>query len=502
MAQTEEYDIVVVGGGTSGTFAAGKAASEGLEVAVLERKSEEEGGHVACGDAVHNPFNEEEFPGPFDMEEVAERSGVDFNIEKGEYWDEELGVKKVVDFADNPGNVVDRYEWGQALLDQAAEQGAEIYYDTVANDAIQDGKVEGVEAVSNGNPVRFEADLVIDAGGALSVMQDFVDFDELDVEGGTHFENPNYQQFGSAYREIVETEQPVDYDDAIVVKPVPGADTGMAYYWYFPRTSTEINVGLGFQMSEEPLEMPGIIQEDLENRPEYDGAWLKKTLGTEDKLGSALGLRRPLDSAVAPGYIAVGDAAGMVSPTTGKGITGAAISGHSAGRIATEAVSEGDVSEERLWEHNHYIFSEHGEGAKLAAQDVLNVAGSAYELDELRGAVALLPVEPMMDGISGKGGSYDGVDVAKIGAGFAWNNIRHFLRAKAPLVDGFDQLDTSQKRANEVIAELYPVKQLADETREHYQSFPEERDGFDEWQTIRDYIDDRVLEKSGADPKY
>jgi digeranylgeranylglycerophospholipid reductase len=36
---TETYDVVVVGGGTAGSFAAATVAGEGLDVALLERKS-------------------------------------------------------------------------------------------------------------------------------------------------------------------------------------------------------------------------------------------------------------------------------------------------------------------------------------------------------------------------------------------------------------------------------------------------------------------------------
>lgn len=481
----EEHDIVVVGAGTSGTFAGGTAADKGLDVVILERKDEEEAGHIACGDAIHSPSNEndEEFPGPFDMDEVAEQAGVDGNIERGLYWDEELGVEKEVEFSDS-GNVVDRHEWGRALIEQAEKQGAEIHYDTIVNDVVQDEQVEGVKAVRDGEPVQYDADLVIDAGGALSFLQDKVDFKGMD----STFEKPRFSQFASAYREIVETEEDVPYDDALVVKPL--SDTGMGYLWYFPRTPREINAGLGFQMSEEPLDLVDILKDDLEGRPEYEGAEVK------DKLGAALGLRRPLDSAVAPGYIAVGDAAGMVSPTTGKGITGAAISGWSAGEHGAEAVSDGDVSEEALWDHNHYIFSEHGEGAKLAKQDVYNIAGSAYDVDELRGAVALIPVDTLMHGISGDSQSYGFSDVMDVLSGIGRENYRHWR-------DGsFEKLDISQRRANEVIKELYGVFGSAEDLKQHYLEYPDEREDFEDWQEERDILDQEIVDAVGADPKY
>lgn len=488
----EEYDVVVVGGGTSGTFAAGTAAEKGLDVAVLERKTEEEGGHIACGDAIHNPTDPEEFPGPFDMEEVAERSEAENSIRRGLYLDDDIGVEREVPFADNPGNVVDRWAWGKALIDEAEEAGAEIHYDTVVNEVVQDGKVEGVEAVRDGEPVTYSADLVVDATGALSDVQDWVDFEGL--EGDVSFDtNVNYQQFGSAYREIIELDKPLpefegvdDYSDALVVKPTDE----FGYLWYFPRNEKEINVGLGFQMNKEPMKLVEALKQDIQDRPEYQDAEVK------DKLGAALGLRRPYDSAVAPGFMAVGDAAGMVSPTTGKGITGAAISGWSAGEVGGEAVIDGDVSEENLWDHNHYVFSKHGEGAKLAKQDVYNIAGSAYGVDELRGGIALVPMDPVMSAISGSSGDYSWKEVAGVLGGMGKENIKHWRNGT------FDDLDVSQKRANQVINELHDVSGQAEELRQHYEAYPDSREDFEAWKQRRNEIDDEIVEITGADPKY
>ena len=52
MSTSHEYDVVVVGAGTAGCYAAATAAGEGLDVAVVERKTAEEAGHIACGDAL------------------------------------------------------------------------------------------------------------------------------------------------------------------------------------------------------------------------------------------------------------------------------------------------------------------------------------------------------------------------------------------------------------------------------------------------------------------
>lgn len=323
------------------------------------------------------------------MDAIADDEAVliDSNIDQIEFWDEDLDVRKVLPYDEQGSNVVDRYEFGQRLLEQAADNGVEQHYDTVVNEVTQDGRVTGVKAVRDGEPVTYKCDVLIDTAGAQSILQDMVDFDALDTAGDPTFEVPHYTHFGSAYREIIETEKPVSYHNAIVGKPLEE----LGYIWYFPRTPTQINVGLGFQMNKDPIPFADRIRRDLENRPEFQGATVAEKFGTKNKLGSAIALRRPLDSMVAPGYLAAGGAAGTTHPITGKGIRGAAYSGYSAGRAAVQAVEDGDVSEAGLWEHNRWLYREHGEAAKLASWDAYNVAASSMDVNVLRAVAALLP---------------------------------------------------------------------------------------------------------------
>ena len=64
----QSYDIIIVGGGTAGSFAAATAAREGYSVAVLERKTAKEAGNIACGDAVKGKST---FPDVIDLERLA-----------------------------------------------------------------------------------------------------------------------------------------------------------------------------------------------------------------------------------------------------------------------------------------------------------------------------------------------------------------------------------------------------------------------------------------------
>ncbi len=457
---TETRDIIVVGGGTAGCFAAATAAGEGLDVALLERKDRDDAGHIACGDAIKGKST---FPDVIDREYLREESFTNENIRRAMFMNPK-GDNYDIPFQDGSGAVVDRKRYGEVLLEEAERVGADVHYNTVVQDVVQNGRVEGVKAVREDDPVEYEADVVIDAAGALSLLQDKTDF-----EGTTYDTNVDYSQFCSAYREVIETSQPVEYDDAIVFKPTEE----LGYLWYFPRTDREINAGLGFQMNKPPMQLVDVLKRDLEERPEFRNAQVK------DKLGAALPTRRPYDSAVAPGFMSVGDAAGHVNPTTGGGIPGAAKAGHWAAEVATEAISDADVGESALWEYNRQVQT--GFGKRFAAMDLYNIFGSAHDVDELTDIVTALPGEMIID-LMGKKGETSLSFTEKITTGIV----------------------TAVKTRGHwsTLYEAYQVSQLASELKELYNEYPTTPDGLDVWRDRRDAIMDEVYEITGAEPKY
>ena len=493
---SDQRDVIVVGGGIAGCFAAATAAAAGIDVLQLERKPREQGGFIACGDAIKSHRDPQKYPGPIDMAAIAndEAVRIDNNIDQIEFWDEELDVRKVLPY-ESGSNVIDRYEFGQRLLEQAAARGADQHYDTVVNAVIQNGRVTGVEAVRKGEPVTYEADVVIDAAGAQSILQDMIDFEALDTTGDPTFEVPHYTHFGSAYREIIETEQPVDYHNAIVGKPLEE----LGYIWYFPRTPTEINVGLGFQMNTDPIPLADRLRRDLEGRPEYRGATVAERFDNKNKLGSAIALRRPLDSMVAPGYLAAGGGAGTTHPITGKGIRGAAYSGYSAGRAAVQAIEDGDVSEAGLWEHNRWLFREHGEAASLAAWDAYNVAASSLEVNVLRALTALLPEAELREIV----GTSTQVDSLRSKLLVASGLLKNFVAESRK--DTFETLGVGSGELYGAITTLKETRASVAEYERQYERYPADRSRFERWRAERDRIDRafyEALELPPSEHKY
>jgi geranylgeranyl reductase family protein len=454
---THEYDATIVGAGTAGCYAAATMAHEGYDVVVVERKDEDEAGHIACGDALKGASN---FPESIPRSQI-EPAFTNTGVDHGRF---EIPEEDAVLEIPIPGElaVIDRWEYGRRLIEGARSAGADLHYDTVVKDVVQTdaGRVTGVDAIRKGDPATYESDVVIDAAGALSLLQD-----KADLADATFDTNVQYSQFCSAYREIVEVDEPVAWDDALVFKPT---DRAAGYLWYFPRTDTEINVGLGFQMNEEPMELVEALKRDLRTRPEFEGATV------EDKLGAALPTRRPYDSAVAPGFMAVGDAAGHVNPTTGGGIAGAAYAGQYAGEQAIEAIEDGDVGEANLWEYNERVMDHYG--SRYAALDVYNIFSTAYDVDDLMAMLAALPVKPLSEAL------YSGS--AEVGL---------LLKLKTA-IKSFGHWGT--------IYDLYQTKNLADDLLDHYESYPSSPTRFDSWRKRRDELMDDIYAVTGAEPKY
>ncbi|MFP8953897.1 geranylgeranyl reductase family protein [Natrialbaceae archaeon A-arb3/5] len=457
-SETRSPDVVVVGAGTAGCYAAATVAREGYDVVVLERKPEAEAGHIACGDALKGASD---FPDSIPKSQI-EPAFTNTEVDHGRF---EIPQEDTVLEIPVPGElaVIDRWEYGRRIIDGADDAGATFQYDTVVQNVVQDddtGRVTGVEAIRSGQPITYEADVVIDAAGSLSVLQDNVDFSM-----STFDTNVNYSHFCSAYREIVHVEEPVEWDDALVFKPTERA---AGYLWYFPRTETEINAGLGFQMTEEPMQLVEDLKHDLENRAEFDGAEV------DDKLGAALPTRRPYDSAVHPGYMAVGDAAGHVNPTTGGGIAGAAYAGMYAAEQAIEGLETGDFSEDTFWRYNERVMDHFG--ARYAALDVYNILSTAVDVDDLMGLLAAMPGDKLAEAL------YSGS-----------TDIGMKLKLEA-LVKSRGHWGT--------IWNLYQTKRRADDLLDHYESYPSSPDDLAAWQDRRDELMDAVYETTGADPKY
>ncbi len=352
MFRMEVYDLLVVGAGPGGCIAAKTASRLGLKVLILERLPRERVGDKVCGDAVgRHHFDELALSYPKGDELALRIKGIDVFSPDGE-------VRFRVEGEGLHGFMINRLFFGQRLLNEALNAGAELMDKVLVEDVVvKDGYVVGVRGRRDGFKVEFKGRLTIDASGYVARLRR-----RLPREWG--FEEVADEDMVSCYREIRLLDGEVEDPDYCKVYLSHALAPG-GYIWVFPKGGRVVNAGLGVQMRS-GFPNPRIL-------------FSKAVLGREGFRGSKLihggggvvPTRRPLNCLVANGFMVVGDAACQANPLHGGGIGPSMRAGSIAARVAAEALRRGDVSREGLWGYNVEYAKNYG--AKQAGLDLFRM---------------------------------------------------------------------------------------------------------------------------------
>jgi digeranylgeranylglycerophospholipid reductase len=314
-----QCEILVVGAGPGGSVAARTAAENGVNVIFIEEHPVA-GKPVYCAEGLSIggivDGGIEAVP-PFVSQQITKARLVAPN-----------GNTLDLTSDDWTGYTLNREVFDRTLAENAEKAGARLMTETRATGVIMDGtRVVGVKAVHEGEEIEFMAKVVIGADGHWSIIRRSAGLDRYFKDyvtcaqyrlGGLDLEDPSVNEFwmGEKY--------------------APGG-----YAWVFPKSREEANVGLGVRVkhTKPPIEyLKGFVSQD----PRFRNA---KILS---KGGGICPVSGTLERIVADGLMLVGDAAGQLIPMTGAGIHSAIEAGKMAGRVAAEAVKEGDVSARRL----------------------------------------------------------------------------------------------------------------------------------------------------------
>ncbi|MBX8642981.1 MAG: NAD(P)/FAD-dependent oxidoreductase, partial [Thermoplasmata archaeon] len=116
------------------------------------------------------------------------------------------------------------------------------------------------------------------------------------------------------------------------------------YVWIFPKSREVANVGIGLLLSKikGASEAKNYLDAFIEKDSRFRNADILETVS------GGVSVSAPLDRTVSDGVMLVGDAARMIDPLTGGGISNGVIAGSVCGRVAADAVKAGDVSSEYL----------------------------------------------------------------------------------------------------------------------------------------------------------
>ncbi len=324
----KSVDLIVVGAGPGGSATAYYAARAGLEVLLLDRQ--EFPRDKPCGDGLMPHAAEEvSLMGLGDwLDEPHHGKFSGFSV----YTQTAYLRQRVPPTLHGPHcYVVAREETDARLVERAKEAGADLHAGVRATKLLRSpaGDVTGVEAVSGGETLHYEAPLVVAADGV----------------GGFAGEGIKAHQNSVARRQYFKNVSGPNTEDLHVFITKDMNRHGAGYGWVFYFGDGRANVGAG--VSTKTLQRTGRNLKDFFDRfleePELAG-WLEGAESEGPAKSWSLKMGMWGAKRHAQGLMTVGDAASMIHPISGEGVGYSIESGRLAAAWAHEARAKRDYS--------------------------------------------------------------------------------------------------------------------------------------------------------------
>ena len=307
-------DIIVVGGGPCGSYSAYTAAKKGAEVAVCEEHEEVGAPRHCAGHLNISSLRRLGLHLPRGALENKIRGAV-FYPPKGKEF--VLRCRAPVTY------VVNREIFDKHIFDLAVKAGANYRFKSRVKSLIFDsGSVKGIALGEE----KLKANIVIDAEGCSSAL--------LKKTGLKGLES---SMIARGIQAEVDGVEGVDED---MVEVYFGRNVAPRFFaWIIPRKDGSAKVGLATRTSN-PRDY---LQRFMQNHP-VASEKLKKSRTSYTSV-HPIPMEGPLPKTYSGGFLAVGDAASQVKPTTGGGVIFGLTCAQIAGEVACEAVEKHDFSD-------------------------------------------------------------------------------------------------------------------------------------------------------------
>jgi digeranylgeranylglycerophospholipid reductase len=312
-------DVIVVGGGPVGSYAALNLAKLGVKVTVFEEHSTIGfPSHCAGHISIRSLRSMGLYPLP---EGIVENTfcAANFHSSAGTKFSLHLSCPVTV--------ALNRARFDQYLAKKAQEAGASFVLNSCVQSLLKaDGFVKGVNIKqSDGAEEKVFSQIVLDAEGISS---------RLLRQAGLTALKPR----GLVYAVEAEVDKVQDVElDAVEVYFGKAYAPGF-YGWLIPRLDGSAKVGLATNHGD---------PRDYLKRLMFKHPAASKQLGKAKitQVGyHAITLGGPIEKAYADGFLAVGDCASQVKPTTGGGVIFGLTCAKTAAEVASQALRQGDVS--------------------------------------------------------------------------------------------------------------------------------------------------------------
>ena len=327
----KKYDIIVVGGGPTGSMAAFEAARAGNSVCVLE-KTRDIGYPVRCGEAVgHSGLMQ--FTNP-------KKNWIASKIKSIQL----VSPNKTsvdINFKKETGYILNRRVFDYDLSKMAVDVGAEVYTKAYVEDlVIIDGCVKGVKVNLLDENIEILSDIVIGADGIDSRIGRWgglkTSVKMKDMESCVQYSVSNVNINQEQMRMYVGSEF------------APGG-----YLWIFPKGDRSANIGIGISGKYSKEQSAKIYLDKFMKNNYPDASILTTVCG-------GVPCPKPMREPIGEGLMLAGDAAHQVNPMTGGGIISGMKGGTIAGIVASESIKSKDYSKNFLKKYPQRMLQDFG----------------------------------------------------------------------------------------------------------------------------------------------
>ncbi|MGC9307982.1 MAG: geranylgeranyl reductase family protein [Thermoplasmatota archaeon] len=316
-----KLDVLVVGAGPAGSIAGWEFARRGFDTLVVEKK-QEIGPPKRCAEGVsQNGLNTVGIDVDMDVHKRIE--GASLYSPSGKRVDMKGGEMF--------GYVLERKVFEKQLAARAIEAGAIYMVDTQAMGMERRGDRWTVRLRGLDGEREVAARLVIGADGVESKVGRWAGFQSVnrltDYHSGIQYEMAN-----------------VNVDDTHIHLFFGNNVAPLGYAWIFPKRFSA-NVGLGVLERNAEMSAHAYLRQFIDSHPDiFSGA-------SPIEINAGGVPVNHFTEMVGDGVMLVGDAAQLVNPIHGGGIIRAMHSSQLAAGVAESALSDGDLSQQRLSEY-------------------------------------------------------------------------------------------------------------------------------------------------------